>query len=121
MATILLPPTQVQSEAFFQMPLPLSCDGVENRQHHWVDTFKAIMTKFVQDLKYEPEDPITDDNPTYQAVRSEFLTQYDNGNEWLDQMYRTAVTMGEVIRFLITLEPVWIRTDTKILPAASIP
>ncbi|PPQ89225.1 hypothetical protein CVT25_001304 [Psilocybe cyanescens] len=95
--TTTVSPTEVRLEDSLQMPLPNS-DCNESGQHHWQATFKEIVTKFVEDLEYCPEDPITDENATYQAVRSEFSTQYDSGNKWFDQMYRTAVTMGEIAK-----------------------
>ncbi|KAH9478551.1 Monoterpene synthase 25 [Psilocybe cubensis] len=95
MAAVVLPETEIQ-QTYFQSPLTLIRDEFDGGKNNWVDTFKEIITKFVKDLDYRPEEPITEDNPTYRALRSEFLMKYDNGNEFYDQMYRTAVTMAEL-------------------------
>jgi len=56
---------------------------------------KEILTCFFESLKYYPEDPMAEDNATYQSLRSEF-SAYDDGNKWFDSLSREAATMAEV-------------------------
>ena len=58
-------------------------------------SIKEILTSLVESLKYCPEDPIAEDNATYQSLRSEF-SAYDDGNTWFDEMCRVAATMADV-------------------------
>jgi len=56
---------------------------------------KEIFTSFVESLGYCPEDPMAEDNATYQSLRSEF-SAYDDGNKWFDALSRESATMAEV-------------------------
>jgi hypothetical protein len=58
-------------------------------------SIKEIFTSFVESLKYCPEDPMPEDNATYQSLRSEF-SAYDDGNKWFDALCRESATMAEV-------------------------
>lgn len=95
----LLPSPLLKSQPW---PTPGLCD-FEPDQYPTV--IKEIIDDFVESLDYCPEDsePITDTNATYQAVRAEFLTRYDNGNEWFDSIYKTAAAMAEVCKFVLRL------------------
>jgi hypothetical protein len=56
---------------------------------------KDILTSLVENLKYCPEDPMAEDNATYQSLRSEF-SAYNDGKKWFDAMSRESATMAEV-------------------------
>jgi hypothetical protein len=56
---------------------------------------KEILTSLVESLKYCPEDPMAEDNATYQSLRSEF-SAYNDGKKWFDALSRESATMAEV-------------------------
>ncbi|KAF9541909.1 terpenoid synthase [Agrocybe pediades] len=59
-----------------------------------VDFVKKIYTKFVRHLKYQPLQPIADDNVSYQALQTEFA-QYNTG-AWFDALCRESASMAEL-------------------------
>ena len=58
-------------------------------------SIKEIITFFIESLKYCPEDPIAEDNATYQSLHSEF-SAYDDGNKWFDALCKESATMADV-------------------------
>jgi len=53
-----------------------------------------IVVRLFRGLEYRPEDPISDDNPRYQALRTDFV-KYDNGAPF-DSLCRLAANSAEV-------------------------
>lgn len=53
-----------------------------------------IISHLIGSLEYSPKDPISEQNATYQALKSE-VAMYNDGEEWFDNMCREATSLAE--------------------------
>jgi len=55
---------------------------------------KDTVARLIRNLGYRPEEPISDDNVLYQALKTEFA-EYNTG-DWFDVLCRESATIAEV-------------------------